>query len=144
MGEQSELSVVTKAKELCQYVVTITENSPKRFRFTFVSRMQNLALDVIESLFRANDVFIGPGGTRADWHERRGLQRRALTSARLLAYVAMLAAEHGCIAMKHFEQISSLTLACQRMIGGWISSDNKRRPPLDGSDRAVVAGEGPG
>ena len=28
---QSELTVITKAKELCSYVLTVTEKSPKRF-----------------------------------------------------------------------------------------------------------------
>ena len=45
---QSELIVITKAKELCSYVMTVTQKSPKHFRFTFVTRMQNLSLDVIE------------------------------------------------------------------------------------------------
>ena len=51
---QSELIVITKAKELCSYVMTVTQKSPKHFRFTFVTRMQNLSLDVIENLYRAN------------------------------------------------------------------------------------------
>ncbi len=34
--KQSELSVITKAKDLCSYVITITQKSPKQFRFTFV------------------------------------------------------------------------------------------------------------
>ena len=46
---QSELIVITKAKELCSYVMTVTQKSPKHFRFTFVTRMQNLSLDVIEN-----------------------------------------------------------------------------------------------
>ena len=45
----SELIVITKARELCSYVMTVTQKSPKHFRFTFVTRMQNLSLDVIEN-----------------------------------------------------------------------------------------------
>ena len=52
--KQSELTVITKAKDLCSYVMTVTQKSPKHFRFTFVTRLQNLALSVIENLFRAN------------------------------------------------------------------------------------------
>lgn len=50
----SELAVITKAKDLCSYIMTVTEKSLKRFRFTLVSRMQNLALDTIEQMYRAN------------------------------------------------------------------------------------------
>ena len=56
--KQSELTVITKAKDLCSYVMTVTQKSPKQFRFTFVTRLQNLALSAIENLFRANDVFV--------------------------------------------------------------------------------------
>ena len=51
---QSELIVITKAKELCSYVMTVTQKSPKHFRFTFVTRMQNLSLDVIEKSININ------------------------------------------------------------------------------------------
>lgn len=47
---ESELTVVTRAKELCQYILTITDKSPKKFRFTLVSRLQNYSLSVIEHL----------------------------------------------------------------------------------------------
>ena len=54
----SELVVITRAKDLCSYVMTITQKSPKQFRYTFVSRLQNLSLSAIENLFRANDVYV--------------------------------------------------------------------------------------
>lgn len=55
---KSELSVITKAKDLCSYIMTVTDKSPKRFRFTLVSRMQNYGLDVIENLISANEIFV--------------------------------------------------------------------------------------
>ena len=58
---KSELVIVTKAKDLCSYIVTITQKSPKQFRFTFVSRLQNLALDVIEKIYYANEIFLMKG-----------------------------------------------------------------------------------
>lgn len=82
-GKQSELTVITKAKDLCSYVMTVTQKSPKQFRFTFVSRLQNLSLSVIENLFRANDVF----ATRSDvsaQKERLSFQRNAMTDYRQL------------------------------------------------------------
>jgi len=57
-AKYSELTVITRAKELCEYIMTVTQKSPKQFRFTFVSRLQNLSLDVIEKLYRANDTFV--------------------------------------------------------------------------------------
>ena len=83
--KQSELTVITKAKDLCSYVMTVTQKSPKQFRFTFVSRLQNLALSAIENLFRANDVFV----SKTDMHsqkERLSYQRSAMTDLKLLAF----------------------------------------------------------
>lgn len=54
---KSELMIITRAKDLCYYVMTVTQISSKHFRYTFFSRMQNLALDIIENLYRANDTF---------------------------------------------------------------------------------------
>ena len=56
MTSTSELAVITKAKDLCSYVMTVTDKSPKRFRFTLVSRMQNYELNVIESLILASEI----------------------------------------------------------------------------------------
>ena len=86
--KQSELTVITKAKDLCSYVMTVTQKSPKQFRFTFVSRLQNLALSTIENLFRANDVFV----SKTDIHsqkERLSYQRSAMTDLKLLGYIAL-------------------------------------------------------
>lgn len=41
---ESELSVIVKAKDLCGYIMTVTQRSPKQFRFTYVSRLQNALL----------------------------------------------------------------------------------------------------
>lgn len=52
--KKSDLYVVTKVKELSKYVITVTEKSHKKFRFTLVTRLQNYCLDVIENLVLAN------------------------------------------------------------------------------------------
>lgn len=61
-ARQSELVVITNAKRLTDYVFIITQKSPKHFRHTLTNRMQNYALDIIEDLYAANDVYI----TRTD------------------------------------------------------------------------------
>ena len=60
--KQSELQVITKARDLCSYVMTVTQKSPKHFRYTFVSRLQDLTLSVIENLYLANDTYVKRGG----------------------------------------------------------------------------------
>ena len=93
--KKSDLLVVTKAKELCSYIVTVTQKSPKQFRHTFVSRLQNLALDVIGNIYYANEIFIGKGGEK-NAEKRLSLQHRALTTLKLIAYMSELAMTQQC------------------------------------------------
>ena len=90
-GPKNELSVIMQAKDLCRYVMTITQKSPKQFRFTFTSRLQNLGMDVIEDIYLANETFVGGEEARANYQRRLGFQRSAVTKTRLLAYIAQLA-----------------------------------------------------
>ena len=76
MTTPSELTVITRPKDLCSYVLTVTQKSPKAFRFTITSRLQNLALDVVEQLIRANEVFASKGDSMA-LGQRLGYQRGA-------------------------------------------------------------------
>lgn len=48
MPKQSDLMVITKAKDLCSYVMTVTQKSPKQFRFSLVSRLQGYSLDIFK------------------------------------------------------------------------------------------------
>lgn len=87
---QSELTVITKAKDLCSYIVTVTQKSPKQFRFTFTSRLQNLSLNVIENLYRANDAFVTKENLAAR-EKRLAFQHQAMTDLKLLCYFSLLA-----------------------------------------------------
>jgi hypothetical protein len=139
MGNESELQVITKAKELCEYIMTITQKSPKHFRFTFVTRLQNLSLDIIENLYRANEVLVGGRHGIAHWPERVEFQRRALTDTRLLAYFAELAMRQQCILPKQYERIANLTTDCRYMTAAWINSDKKRFSPQDSDGKPTAA-----
>lgn len=80
--KQSDLTVITKAKELCSYIMTVTQKSPKHFRYTFVSRLQNLTLDVIENLYMANEIFVKKGDLNF-MSQRLKYQREAMTKLKL-------------------------------------------------------------
>ena len=124
-ANKSELSVIIKAKDLCSYVMTVTDKSPKRYRFTLVSRMQNYALDVIEDLYYANEVFVR-AEDKEQAERRLAHQRKVQTSLKLLAYIAQLAMEQQCILPKQYEQITRKVYDCQNLLGAWMKSDRKR------------------
>jgi hypothetical protein len=121
-----DLSVITEAKKLTSLVFSITDKSPKKFRFTFVSRLQNLALDIVESLFRANDTYFARDSSQHQLAERLELQHGAATSARLVGYIAMLSLDQQCILPKQFEQISEAVDVCQARLASWVASDRRR------------------
>ncbi|MCF0115212.1 MAG: four helix bundle protein [Erysipelotrichaceae bacterium] len=123
--KQSELTVITKSKDLCSYVMNVTQKSPKHFRYTFVSRLQNLSLSVIENLFRANDVYVTKQDI-ASQKERIRYQRSAMTDLKLLGYIALLSQEQKCILPKQYEQIARQVSDCQNLLGAWMNSDRKR------------------
>lgn len=122
---QSDLAVITKAKDLCSYIMTVTDKSPKRFRFTLVAKLQGYALNAIENLYRANEVFLKKGDTEKA-AERLEYQRRALTELKLLGYMAQLSMEQGCILPKQYEQITKKLYDSQNLLGAWMNSDRKR------------------
>lgn len=116
---QSELTVITKAKDLCSYIVTVTQKSPKQFRFTFTSRLQNLSLNVIENLYRANDTFVTKENLAAR-EKRLAFQHQAMTDLKLLCYFSLLAREQNCILPKQYEQISRQSTDSQNLLGAWM------------------------
>ncbi|GHU60400.1 hypothetical protein AGMMS49975_29410 [Clostridia bacterium] len=40
--KSGDMLVVTKAKELCAYIMTVTQKSPKQFRFRTCSHRKNM------------------------------------------------------------------------------------------------------
>jgi hypothetical protein len=106
-------------------MMEITQKSPKQFRFSFVTRLQNYSLDVIENIYYANEIFIGKGDLKSA-EKRLALQHKAMTTIKLIAYVTEMAMVQKCILPKQFEQIAKLTTDCSRLLGAWINSDKKR------------------
>lgn len=118
MQKKSDLYVVTKAKDLAKYVLTVTEKSPVKFRFTLVVRLQNYILDVLEHLYLSNSLPLGK--------ERQAEQEKAKTKLAMLDYFAGLAAEQKCILFKQYEQIALQQAECLLYLNKWVASDKKR------------------
>ena len=126
--KKSELAVITKAKDLCSYIMTVTQKSPKHFRYSFVSRMQNISLSIIENLYRANDIFVKKGDSILI-SQRRNKQREVMTDLRILAYFSLLAMEQKCILPKQYQIISEMIADCVNLLVAWVASDKRRLQP---------------
>ncbi len=55
---QSEMAVFTRAKDLSKAIFVVTQDAPKKFRFSLVSKLQDTSLAVAGRLYRANEIFI--------------------------------------------------------------------------------------
>ena len=52
----NELNIITKTKKLITYITQITKKSPVKYRHTYVAKMDNLCMEIIENLYLANDT----------------------------------------------------------------------------------------
>ena len=129
--------MITKAKDLCGYIMTVTAKSPKRFRFTLVSRLQNYALDVIENLILANETFVSAGDMRSA-AMRMSYQRTAMSRLKLLSYMSELAMNQGCILPRQYEQITKQVYDTGNMLGAWMNSDRRRYGTADPAQNRQV------
>lgn len=125
-----DLVVLTKVKNLVTYIFQITKNSPKKFRFTFVNRLQNYGLDIIENIYRANEINLKTA-TGANIAKRVYFQQQAMTELKLLEYMANVALNSECIIFKQYEQIARQGTDCIVLLANWIQSD-KNRTKQDG------------
>lgn len=124
--KESELSVIVKAKDLGSYLFTVMEKSPKKFRFTFVSRIQNLSLDIVENLYRANFVYVRDKEDEVHITQRKDYQRNAYVDLKLLVFLSLAAKEQGCILPRQYEQISIQSTEVTRLLLAWSRSDQNR------------------
>ena len=125
-NNSGDMVVITKTKNLISYIFKVTAKSPQKFRFTFVNRMQNIGLDAIQFLYKANDIKIVGNKNQNDIMRRYQFQSAAMTNIKLLEYVSMLALENECILLKQYEQIAKQGAECMILLNNWIESDKRR------------------
>lgn len=126
MKQENELSIMIKSRKLIEYIFTITEKSPKKFRFTIVSRLQDGSLSIIEHLIRANEIYIKDPSQTESYRKRLNYQREAMIDMKVLGYMAMIAREQECILPRQQEQIAQQLSECRKMLWAWMLSDKKR------------------
>lgn len=121
--KKSELMVITHSKKLLSYIFTITDNAPIKYRYTFITRMQNLIMDAIECLYKANDL---------DLKDTRRLdnQKACKTKLKMLDYISEASKDYKVINMKQYINISKQIYVILNMVEGWINSDLKRKENL--------------
>lgn len=120
----SVLSCIPALKELIRYLFTVTENSPKKYRFTLIDRMQSESLDALTSVITANEIVIGRSD--ADNLCRSRYQHKALGHLNCLEALILISSEVGCILPKQYKELSGRIANAKYLIRKWMESDKRR------------------
>ncbi len=119
----NDLMVITVVKKLGAYIIAITEKSPAKYRGVFINRMQNMCLETLEILLRANFVRID---SEQHKQEREEYQKDAIIKLKMLGYISMVAENANCIPMRQYKQISLQIGEAINLIAAWKKSDDDR------------------
>lgn len=56
---RSEMYVITVTKDMVDYILTISEKSPKKFRYSLLTKMHTACFEAMEYLYEANIEKLG-------------------------------------------------------------------------------------
>ena len=126
-GKPGELTAISKAKDLVNHTMWASNKVfPKSVRFTLSQRMETAALDVLECLIEANEIF---PRSAAETAERLDLQKRALTKCKLLLNLLDIALERGYIDIRRCEDWTKKILDVKNLTVSWRKKDAARFSP---------------
>lgn len=114
--DQDDLSIFTAWLQFLEWLLPATEKFPKRVRFTFADRINNLALDIAEDLVEAR--------YSAD---KKVILRRI--NLRLEKLRVLLRLCHRLQYLPHaaYEHAAKSLNGVGRMLGGWIRDQQQRQ-----------------
>ena len=121
---QNELQVTIKAQELSEHTIRVTSNCntyPKKYRFSLVTKMQNIALDIYIYLMEANRTDL-----KLYARERSELQTKAITNCDILMSLIEMSYRLNIINDKRMGYWSKMVKDVKHMAIAWRTKDKKR------------------
>ncbi len=107
---QNELPVFVKWMAFLEWLLPVTERFPKRVRFVFADRINNLALDIVEDLVEAKYTGAGKGSVLKRANLRLEKLRILLRLSNTMRYLDYKRYEY---AMRSINEVG-------KMLGGWL------------------------
>ncbi len=116
MRKNEELPIFTRWMQFLEWLLPATEKFPKRVRFTFSDRINNLALDIVEDLVDARYS-----------RNKQSILRRI--NLRLEKLRVLLRLSHTLKYLPHqsYEHAARALNEIGRMLGGWIKQQDGHR-----------------
>lgn len=126
--QDKEFILLSRAKDLIKHTLTMTDNAkryPKKYRFTFVNRMQGLAIDIYEHINTANELNVL---NKEELKERLQYQNKALTKCKTLLFLIDLSLEYKNIVLdsRQAQAWARYVLDVKNMTVKWHSKDKER------------------
>ena len=144
--QEGQLVVLTKAREMCAYTVTVCKNEknfPKRDRWIITQPIVTEALSVMSCIRRANSVRVE---TQDDYTYRRSQQVQAIAHAEAMLTLMDVAYEALSIESDRIQHWTGLVLEVETLVQKWRRSDRTRcaafsqaEPSLDPADSAPTS-----
>ena len=113
-----EMAVFTHAKKLSEYIFVITEKSPKKLRWSIVTRLQNASVELIENLYRAN--------FEREEDDRLNYQKRASVNLKLIDFYTETARKKQAITIRQTAVIARQLAETEKLLYGWVRSTKKK------------------
>lgn len=114
-----EMAVFTHAKKLSEYIFVITEKSPKKLRWSIISRLQNASVEIVENLYRAN--------FERDDTARIEYQKSAAVGLKILDFYSETARKKQAITIRQTEIIARQISETTRLLNGWVKSTKRNK-----------------
>lgn len=111
------------AKKLVDYILQASEKAPKKYCYSYLSKIENVSLEIVMLLYEANDIRLGDS-------LRKEKQDAALTKLRILDFLSEEAMKNKCFLSHQYEVISKMIYDCNRSLLSWMKSDQNRMSSL--------------
>jgi hypothetical protein len=114
LSKEKELPILIKWMEFLKWLLPTTEKFPKRVRFTFADRINNLALDMVEDLIEAQYT-----------RQKRAILQRANLRLEKLRILLRISCEQQYLSYKAYKHAMQAVNEVGRMLGGWIKQQEQ-------------------
>ncbi len=118
--KKGTLYVITCFEKVMDYLFKACESSPKKFRYSFVMKIEQLLLDTEECLIHANM-------TRLEDKRRTEHQEEAKVKLVMLSAILRIAMNQKCISFSQYENATKLIADTVSYLDKWMISDETRR-----------------
>lgn len=114
-NKKNKLPIFVKWMEFLKWLLPLTDKFPKKARFTFADRINNLALDIVEDLIEAQYQ-----------RDKLAILRKANLRLEKLRILMRISCDMHFISYKSYEFAVRSINEAGKMLGGWIKQVSRK------------------